>query len=683
MKKNVTTLGIAAILLIIFLLLLFTFQVRQSEVVVVSTFLKPTDTITNAGPHLKWPWPVQSLNRFDQRVQTFSDIPSETLTADSTMLVVNVFVGWRISDAKAFFPKFPGGSALAAQRQLENMLRGAKAAVIGKHNLSDFVNSNPAQLKFDEIEKEMQAALDADLAKNNYGISIEFLGIKKIGLPENVTQSVFDRMKAERTKFITEAQFKGEAEATNIVSGASRQAADVIFNAQAEATRIQGEAEAEAAKTLGVFQQNPQLAVFELQLEALKSSMNQKSTLIFDERWSPFSLFQNLPANPTGRDDRDHHEVITMTDHDHHDHDHDHSPAPETHDVGSQALSEALNSSFLVVKIAMAALLAVIVFSGGFTVGPQEKAVILRFGKPVGEGQKMLLGAGWHWAFPQPIDEVVRIPITEIQKVNSSIGWYLTTPEAELSGRESPPGLSLNPAIDGYVITADRNIIHTRATVFYHIDDPLEAIFFFADGTNHQFNLAGISNAVQNAANNALVACAARYNVDDVLTRDIGGFQDAVRQRVIDLTEREKLGVVIEQCQVQSIAPRQLKDVFAAVTAARQNRDKLIQNALGEQNRILSQAGANANSITNAAESARVRYVTSIQAEATAFNQLLPRYQSNPQLFEQLEATKALAQVLTNVQDKIFLPQRADGKSRELRLMLNREPPQPKSAANQ
>jgi membrane protease subunit HflC len=301
MKKNAITIIVAAVLLVIFALLLFTFQVRQSEVVVKSTFLKPTDTITNAGLYFKWPWPVQSLNRFDQRVQTFADIPSETLTADSTMLVVNVFVGWRISDAQAFFPKFPGGSALAAQRQLETMLRGAKAAVIGKHNLSDFVNSDPAQLKFNDIEKEIQAALDGELAKNNYGISIEFLGIKKIGLPENVTQSVFDRMKAERTKFITEAQFKGEAEATNIVSAATRQAADVIFNAQAAATRIQGEAEAEAAKTLGVFQQNPQLAVFELQLEALKSSMNQKSTLIFDERWAPFSLFQNLPANPTGK----------------------------------------------------------------------------------------------------------------------------------------------------------------------------------------------------------------------------------------------------------------------------------------------------------------------------------------------------------------------------------------------
>jgi membrane protease subunit HflC len=296
MKKNLITLVIAAVLLVIFALLLFTFQVRQSEVVVVSTFLKPTATETNAGLYTKWPWPIQSINRFDSRVQTFADIPSETLTADSTMLLVNVFVGWKISDAKEFFPKFPGGSTLAAQRQLENMLRSAKAAVVGKHNLSDFVNSDPAQLKFTDIEKEIQSSVEAELAKNNYGISLEFLGIKKLGLPENVTQSVFDRMKAERTKFITEAQFKGEAEATKIKSAAERQAADLIANAQADATRIEGAGVAEAAKTLGVFQENPTLAVFQLQLEALKNSLGQKSTLIFDERTPPFDLFKNLPA---------------------------------------------------------------------------------------------------------------------------------------------------------------------------------------------------------------------------------------------------------------------------------------------------------------------------------------------------------------------------------------------------
>jgi membrane protease subunit HflK len=294
----------------------------------------------------------------------------------------------------------------------------------------------------------------------------------------------------------------------------------------------------------------------------------------------------------------------------------------------------------------------------------------------------MLLGAGWHWSWPYPIDEVVRIPITEIQKVTSTVGWYLTSPEQELIGTEPPAGPSLDPRRDGYVITADQNIIHTRATVSYHIDDPRTAIFNFASGPNHDFNLAGVSNAVQNAINNALVSAAATFNVDDILTRNPAGFKDAVTQRLNELVDSEHLGVAVDQCEVQSIPPRQLKDVFAAVAIAIQNREKMRIDATIEENRIMNDAGAQASSITNAAESARTRYVTSIQAEASAFLKLLPQYEKDPALYEQMKLAEAMPGILTNVEDKIFLPQRADGKTRELRLMLNREPLQPKSEAN-
>jgi membrane protease subunit HflC len=296
MKKNAVTLAVAALLLVIFALLLFTYQVRQSEVVVVATFGKPTDTRTEPGLYFKWPWPVQSLYRFDQRVQTFEDKFSECYLADHSTLLASVYIGWHISDAKAFYPKFQGGFIDAAQRQLEGMLRTAKLQVVGGHNLADFVNSDATQLKFSEIEKQIQASVQSQLDANNYGITIEFLGFKKIGLPEKVTDAVFERMKAERNKYITEAQSEGDKQAAMIKSSAERQAADLLNNAEATAKRIEGEGNAEAAKTLAVFQQNPDLAIFLLQLEAMKSSLNQKATLFFDERTPPFDLFSKLPA---------------------------------------------------------------------------------------------------------------------------------------------------------------------------------------------------------------------------------------------------------------------------------------------------------------------------------------------------------------------------------------------------
>ena len=361
--------------------------------------------------------------------------------------------------------------------------------------------------------------------------------------------------------------------------------------------------------------------------------------------------------------------------HDHHDHAHGTSasaPAPMTpDDAGSQALAEALRSSFAIVKVAMLLMVLAFLGSGFFTVGPAEKAVILRLGKPVGEAEKVLLNSGWHWSYPYPIDEVVKIPITEIQKVTSSVGWYATTPEQELSGEELPAGPTLDPAVDGYAITADRNIIHTRATLYYQVDDPIRYVFAFASA----------SNTVQNVLDNALLHTAAHFGVDSVLYSDVAGFQDAVEQSASQLADQERLGITIKQCNVVSVAPRQLKDIFDQVTKERENRNKVLDDAHSYENQVTNTADAHASAIINEAIGARARYVQSLKADAKAFSDLLPNYKINPGLFEQQKVVQVMGEVLTNVEFKSYLPTTANGNPTEVRLMLNREPPQPKTAA--
>ena len=300
MKRNTLTVVIGAVLVLIFALLLFVFQVRRSEVAVVATFGKPVATYTNAGAYFIWPWPIQKVYKYDQRVQNFEDKFSQNYTADSVTLLSSVYVGWKISDARQFLQVFPGDPSVSlpnAQSKLEGMLRSAKSAVVGGHPLSDFVNANPQDLKFDAIQSEIEQSVQSELRTNNYGIELEFLGFKKIGLPESVTQTVFDRMKNERQKLISLAENTGKSEAQKIQSAADAEAAKTIANAQATATRIEGEGVAEAAKTLPVFEQNPDLAVFLLRIDAIKKSLNQRSTLFFDERIPPFDLFRNLPTN--------------------------------------------------------------------------------------------------------------------------------------------------------------------------------------------------------------------------------------------------------------------------------------------------------------------------------------------------------------------------------------------------
>jgi membrane protease subunit HflC len=301
MKRNLITFITGAVLIVIFALLLFTFQVRQSEVAVVTTFGRIAGTPREPGLHWRWPWPVQQIYKFDERIQNFEDKFSENLTADNINLLTSVYVGWRISDPSEFLNSFRDGSVAAAQSQLESMLTSAKSAVVGRHPLADFVNAEPQQLKFDQIQSEIEEMVQSELQTNRYGIHVEFLGIKKLGLPESVTEAVFTRMQSERNILISRAQNEGLAEAIKIRANAYRQANETLSEAKAQATRIEGEGVAEAAKTLPTFQENPELAVFLLRINALEQALNQKATLIFDQRTPPFDLFQGVLTNTPAR----------------------------------------------------------------------------------------------------------------------------------------------------------------------------------------------------------------------------------------------------------------------------------------------------------------------------------------------------------------------------------------------
>jgi membrane protease subunit HflC len=299
MKRNLFVLSIGVLLILIVGLLLFVFQVRKSEVVVVTRFGRPDRNIVNPGPHLKWPWPIESVHRFDQRVQNFEDKLTEGLTQDSFNLLASVYVGWKITNATAFFPKFASSSEpiAEAERVMDRMLSNAKTAVMGKHPLSDFLSPSGEGNKFNAIENEILTIVQSQVRANNYGLEIEFLGLKRLGLPENVTQSVFERMQSERKVLVERSQSEGEKDSQIIRSDADRKAAEVLASAGAQATQIRGRGEAEAAKSLSVFQQNPELANFIFRLTALEGSLKERSTLIFDQHTPPFDIFSGASSN--------------------------------------------------------------------------------------------------------------------------------------------------------------------------------------------------------------------------------------------------------------------------------------------------------------------------------------------------------------------------------------------------
>jgi len=346
------------------------------------------------------------------------------------------------------------------------------------------------------------------------------------------------------------------------------------------------------------------------------------------------------------------------------------APPPDPgEDAGSQALSDALRSSFLIVKLLMVGVLLYFVCSGVFVVGPQEKAIVLRFGKPVGEGERGLLGPGLHWAFPYPIDEVVRIPAGRLHTVRSNVGWYALTAAQEAVGAEPPPRPSLNPATEGYVLTGDGNIIHVRGTLRYRINEP---------GLKYVLGFVNASNLIQQAFNNALVWATARYTVDNILTHDFTGYRETVEKRLNEIITQQQLGISVDQIALTPIPPRQLTNQFGAVLQADLQRNRGLNEARSYANQTVSRAQADASSRKNAAQTERAQMVKFVAAEAKRFTNLLPAYKSNPALFVEQQRAEAVKQIVTNAQtDKIVLPNRSGGKPRELRVQFNREPLKP------
>jgi membrane protease subunit HflC len=294
MKRNPVTVLVGAVILLIFVLLLFLFQVRTTEVAVVTTFGKVSHT-AEAGPHFRWPWPIQSVHKFDQRIHSFESKFEQVLTADVNNLLLSVYVGWQINDATVFLTRF-NGDVGKAEASLEGLIRNASSGVTGRHAFSHFISTDEKELKFVEIEREMQSRIAADCQALTNGLKIAFLGIKRLGLPEGVTKLVFERMQSEREVKVSQIQGEGMTQASAIRTRADAESAKLLAEADAQATRILGEGEKEAAKSFEVFKQEPDLAVFLLKLKSLDQFLQSRTTLILDNHTPPLDLLQSGPS---------------------------------------------------------------------------------------------------------------------------------------------------------------------------------------------------------------------------------------------------------------------------------------------------------------------------------------------------------------------------------------------------
>jgi membrane protease subunit HflC len=301
MKRNPLTIAIGLLLLAIFVALLFCFQVRQTEVALVTTFGKPSRSVTEPGLNFKWPWPIQKVQTFDKRIQNLESKFEQTFTADKFTLIVTIYAGWEISDPAQFRASFGSAedSLARAAAQLENIVRGANNDVVGQHTLANFISTDASQMKLPEIEQKILAKVQP-AAQVNYGINVRFLGVKRLGLPESITEKIIARMKEERQRSVKSLTAEGDNRARDIASAAALQRDKTLAEARQKASGILSQADAEAQKSLAVLNQNPELGIFLSKIAALEESLTNRATLILDRSIPPFDLLDGKSAKPLG-----------------------------------------------------------------------------------------------------------------------------------------------------------------------------------------------------------------------------------------------------------------------------------------------------------------------------------------------------------------------------------------------
>lgn len=291
--KNVSVLIFVILIAAVLVLYFVSFQVRETQKALVTTFGKPTRSISEPGWYWKWPAPIQTIHEFDARAHLYEGIMEETTTRGGEPIVVTSYVVWKVGDPQEFLEAVQDKGG--AEEQLKSLLRDTQNSIIGQHYFSEFVNTNPDEIRFKDTEDDMYKTLKKRLADKTYGIDIKAVGIKQLGVSEEVTKDVFERMKADRKRKTEAILAAGNAEATKIKTDAESKRTELLAVAEAQAKAIRGEGDAEAAKYYKLLEADPDLAMFLRDIEALKKILKEKATVVLSAETEPTKLLREIP----------------------------------------------------------------------------------------------------------------------------------------------------------------------------------------------------------------------------------------------------------------------------------------------------------------------------------------------------------------------------------------------------
>lgn len=404
-------------------------------------------------------------------------------------------------------------------------------------------------------------------------------------------------------------------------------------------------------------------------------------------------------------------------------HDHDRPAGAVDHgaeagpDHANKALVDALHFSFVILKIIMFFVIVIYLASGTFQVPQGQVAMISRFGKILGTGPERELQPGFHWSWPWPIDERIRVPKGTVRTANCTF-WFHLTDQEKLQGGGGPAGDSLVPGKDDYVLTGDANILHVNLDVQYTI----------ADACNYVRTIPGADRwdpltnpdanpelpLVSRLARSAIIQSAGSFKVEDIWGSQQTAFTSLVEKNLRQSLQAMDCGLDLRKVLVRKIEPpRQVVKDFIEVRNATEQKFTSIETARGDANellkrtagpgyeqiiqairreqslpetdprraaarkeveQLLEQAGGTVQDILADARIYRTRVVEDAKADAEYMKVLLPKYLDNPRVVLTRLVLGMFEATLPKVQ-KWYLAQGTN----ETRITIDRDPEEMKN----
>ncbi len=237
------------------------------------------------GLHFKWPV-VQNIRKFPKRILTISDRPERIFTAENEAVQVDFFVKWRIVDPVRFYTS-TGGALTVANGRLSEIIKNAIVTEFGKRSVSEAISLERQELMRDMLQTAKATAEDL-------GVALVDFRVKQVEFMDEVRESVYRQMAAERARIAAERRAEGQAAAEEKRANADRQVTVILADAYRDSQKIRGEGDAKAADIYArAYNKDPEFYAFYRSIDAYRKSMGQAGDVLVLDPDNEFFRYLN------------------------------------------------------------------------------------------------------------------------------------------------------------------------------------------------------------------------------------------------------------------------------------------------------------------------------------------------------------------------------------------------------